>query len=93
MIYATSLSVVDSLTASEKAAGVIFPDIERIRDVSAIVAVATIRAAVSEGNCDLTDRRSLWNVDIDDDEALMHYVKKKMYDPVYVPLVDEVYKD
>ena len=45
MIYATSLSVVDSLTASEKAAGVIFPDIERIRDVSAIVAVIILSIA------------------------------------------------
>tara|TARA_B110000977_G_scaffold162824_1_gene208505 strand:- start:721 stop:969 length:249 start_codon:yes stop_codon:yes gene_type:complete len=77
MIYATSLSVVDSLNNEEKESGVIFPDIERIREVSAVVAVATIRAAVREGVCKQSTSVAAAAI-VDDDEAIMTFVKRKM---------------
>ncbi|KAJ2055713.1 hypothetical protein GGI17_006544 [Coemansia sp. S146] len=49
MIYAVSKALAASLNGQEKADGELYPRIERIREVSAELAAAFIRQAVSEG--------------------------------------------
>ncbi|KAJ2745516.1 hypothetical protein GGI20_002120 [Coemansia sp. BCRC 34301] len=49
MIYAVSKALANSRSADEKAAGELYPHIERIRDVSAELAAAFITQAVLEG--------------------------------------------
>lgn len=48
MFARASKSLADSLTLNERATGLIYPRIERIREVSARVAVGVMRAAVEE---------------------------------------------
>jgi len=81
MLYAASVACVDAMTADEIASGRTFPAIERIRDVSHGVACHVIRVAMAQG---LTTKVSASL----SDEALERLVAQKMYDPMYVPLVD-----
>jgi malate dehydrogenase (oxaloacetate-decarboxylating)(NADP+) len=80
MIYASSLAVADSVSEEERRQGMVFPDIERIREVSHRVACYVIRAAVEEGLDRATFARTMG------EDELSEYVSSKMYDPVYVPL-------
>ena len=45
MIEAASLGLADSLTEEERALELVYPRIERIRDISAQIALTVIRAA------------------------------------------------
>lgn len=45
MVEASSLGLADSLAESEKDMGLLYPRIERIREISAMIAVTVIRAA------------------------------------------------
>ena len=45
MVEASSIGLATSLTTDEIASGLLYPRIERIREISAQVAVAVIRAA------------------------------------------------
>ena len=45
MVEASSLGLADSLTQEEEHDGLIYPRIERIREISAFIAVRVIRAA------------------------------------------------
>ena len=45
MIEAASLGLADSLTDEERALELVYPRIERIRDISAQIALTVIRAA------------------------------------------------
>lgn len=75
MIYASAESLSTSLNAEEVAAGWLYPDIRRIREVSVIVTRGVIRAAQENG----VDRElSLRNLT---DEQLDSYIKDRMYDP------------
>lgn len=75
MIYASAESLSTSLNAEEVAAGWLYPDIRRIREVSVIVTRGVIRAAQENG----VDRElSLRNLT---DEQLDLYIKDRMYDP------------
>eukprot|EP00937_MAST-01D_sp_MAST-1D-sp2_P001232 g1232.t1 len=49
MLQASSLALADSLTAEERAAGQVFPCVERIRDVSARVAAGVMLQAARDG--------------------------------------------
>ena len=60
----------------------VFPDISRIREVSLNVGVNVIIAAVEEG---LAKDENFKNAENEKDVREM--LLKKMYDPVYVPLV------
>ena len=83
MLYAASVACVDAMTTEEMAEGRTFPHIARIRDVSHTVACAVIRVALKEGLTTKVSRTTLPT-----DELLERLVASKMYDPVYVPLVD-----
>lgn len=45
MVEASSLGLADSLTEEETALGLLYPRIERIREISALIALTVIRAA------------------------------------------------
>lgn len=80
MLYKAAEALANHVTPEELAQGKIFPPLEKIRDVSHKVAVAVIQQAIEEGQATyLKDT----NIDLDD------FVEKKMYDPVYVPLVEK----
>eukprot|EP00038_Savillea_parva_P001424 m.103828 g.103828 ORF g.103828 m.103828 type:complete len:654 (+) comp10498_c0_seq1:48-2009(+) len=91
MIHQTSIALANSLTDDERARGQIFPSVKRIRQVSRQIAVATIVQATKEG---LVHDTTLETMPADlsvDNEDLHRYVNRRMYDPVYTPLVDKVY--
>lgn len=75
MIYASAEALSTSLNAEETAAGWLYPGIERIREVSVIVARGVIRAA-QESKVD----RELALRNLGDDE-LDAYIRERMYDP------------
>lgn len=88
-VYKASLALVECLTADERAKGAIFPDIERIREVSLEVAKAVVRQVNEEGLCNPAFVR---DANLHHEDELHRFVRSRMWDPVYVPLVDEVYR-
>jgi len=75
MIYASAISLSESLNEEEKKAGWLYPDIRRIRDVSVLVTRGVIRAAQKSGVDRELSIRGL------DDAELDEYIKARMYDP------------
>ena len=53
MIEAASLALADSLNDEERALEMIYPRIERIRDISAQIAASVIRSAQKDVSCSL----------------------------------------
>lgn len=81
MLYVAAEALANFVTDDELEEGKVFPALNKIRDVSRSVAVAVIDQAIAEGQATKIDSSK-----IDDLEA---FVNKKMYDPVYVPLVEK----
>jgi len=77
MIYASASSLANSLTDEETKAGLIYPEIGRIRDVSAVIAAEVILAA----QVDNVDREQSWRSFKDDKAKLIAKVREDMYDP------------
>ncbi|KAL6302673.1 malic enzyme [Sparassis latifolia] len=75
MVEASSLGLEDSLTEEEHNENLIYPRIERIRDISAQIAHGVIRAAQKAGVDQATYLRNL------SDAALMEYIRSKMWKP------------
>ncbi|KAL5522749.1 hypothetical protein ACEPAG_8767 [Sanghuangporus baumii] len=75
MVEAASMALADSLNDEERALDMIYPRIERIREISAQIAVRVIRGAQKDGTDQTTSLRAL------NDEELIHYVKSKMWQP------------
>lgn len=75
MIDASATSLAASLLPSEISQGLLYPDLARIRDVSAQVALGVIRAAQEAGVDREVRLRSMG------DEELQNVVKSMMYDP------------
>ncbi|CCM00644.1 uncharacterized protein FIBRA_02681 [Fibroporia radiculosa] len=75
MVEASSLGLADSLTAEERAQDLVYPRVERIRDISAQIAAKVIRAAQRAGVDRNEDVRTLW------DDQLLEWVKSKMWNP------------
>lgn len=81
MVAASAQALATSLTNEEKARNLLYPDVERIREVSIRIAVGVIRSAQSLG----VDRNeSLRKMN---DEELTLYVSNQMYHP----LLDETH--
>jgi malate dehydrogenase (oxaloacetate-decarboxylating)(NADP+) len=75
MIFASAEALATTLTAEELENGLLYPDLTRIRDVSAVVARGVIRAA-QEAKVDReTGIRELSDADLD------AWIKSKMYNP------------
>jgi len=75
MIYASGEALSTSLTPDERSENWLYPDVNRIRDVSVTVACGVIRAAQKEGVDRELALRSL------DDQKLEEYVRQRMYNP------------
>lgn len=81
MLYVAAESLANFVTDEDLKVGKVFPPLSSIRDVSRNVAVEVIKQAMEEGQA-----RRLVGKEIPDLEA---YVQRKMYDPVYVPIVEK----
>eukprot|EP00559_Dactyliosolen_fragilissimus_P008907 CAMPEP_0184861216 /NCGR_PEP_ID=MMETSP0580-20130426/5964_1 /TAXON_ID=1118495 /ORGANISM="Dactyliosolen fragilissimus" /LENGTH=607 /DNA_ID=CAMNT_0027358637 /DNA_START=143 /DNA_END=1966 /DNA_ORIENTATION=- len=81
MLYVAAEALANHVSEEELAEGKVFPHISNIREVSLKVAVAVIEEAIREGQATKFKGKTIH--DLDD------YVRKKMYDPVYVPLVEK----
>ncbi|ORX94064.1 malic enzyme [Basidiobolus meristosporus CBS 931.73] len=95
IIYASAAALADSLTEDERKSHLLYPRIERIREVSAVVAAAVCRQAVKENLA--TDPRILSilpsgsssKVGTPAWEELLKYVEKSMWEPTYKPITDK----
>lgn len=75
MIYASAEALSTALTQDEVDSNWLYPNVSRIREVSAIVARGVIRAAQADG----VDRElALRNLS---EDQLNNYVRERMYDP------------
>jgi len=81
MLYVAAEALANYVTENELAQGKVFPNINSIRDVSKTIAIAVIEEAIRTGQAS-----KLSTADMDD---LDGFVTKKMYDPVYVPLIEK----
>jgi malate dehydrogenase (oxaloacetate-decarboxylating)(NADP+) len=76
MVEASALGLADALTPDERADDLIYPRLERIRDISAHIACAVIRAAQKAGVDQSPELRSM------SDAELNAHVKGKMWNPM-----------
>lgn len=82
MLYCAAVACSNSMTQEEIDEGRTFPNIKRIRDVSHAVACAVIDEALDKG---LTTKISQSDLD----EGIPNLVRRKMYFPDYVPLIEK----
>jgi len=75
MVEASSLGLANSLTDEEKSLGMLYPVIERIREISAGIAFEVIRASQAAGVDRAPNLRNM------NDEQLLVYVKSRMWIP------------
>ncbi|PPR01997.1 hypothetical protein CVT24_011120 [Panaeolus cyanescens] len=75
MVEASSLGLANSLTEEEKALGLLYPRIERIREISAHLAKEVIRAAQKAGVDRSPDLRTM------SDSELSRFITRKMWNP------------
>ncbi|RXW24430.1 hypothetical protein EST38_g1441 [Candolleomyces aberdarensis] len=75
MVEQAAIALASSLTAEEHAAGLVYPRLVRIRDISAQIALAVIRAAQKDN----VDENSLFR-NLSDD-ALLEYIRAKQWQP------------
>jgi len=81
MLYVAAEALANFVTEEELAQGKVFPHISNIREVSHRVAVAVVREAAREGQATKLKEKDMDNLE--------DYVAKKMYDPLYVPLIEK----
>ena len=82
MLRAASEACANSVNVEEMARGQVFPSVDRIRDVSLDVAVATVESALRDG---LATREELLRPGVD----VRAFVEAKSYFPAYVPVVTD----
>ncbi|TFY83789.1 hypothetical protein EWM64_g214 [Hericium alpestre] len=75
MIEQASVALASSLTKEETAAGLVYPRLDRIRDISARISLAVIRAAQ---NANVDNSPALRHVT---DNTLLAYIKEQMWQP------------
>ena len=75
MVEASALGLADALTDAERADGLLYPRVERIREISGHIARAVIRAAQKAGVDRAPDLRAM------PDEALLAFVRERMWNP------------
>lgn len=81
MLYVAAEALANYVTEDELAEGKVFPKLDTIRDVSKKVAIAVIQEAVRTGQASKLTKKDL--------DCLDTFVSNKMYDPVYVPLIEK----
>ena len=77
MIFAAAAALANSLTPAETKRELMYPELHRIRDVSAIVASGVIKAALEDGVGRDEGCRRVAN----DDRLLLKKIREDMYDP------------
>jgi malate dehydrogenase (oxaloacetate-decarboxylating)(NADP+) len=75
MVEASSLGLANSLTPDEHASDLLYPRLDRIREIAGEVAVAVIRAAQQDGVDGKTELRRM------NDAELLKLVLSKMWSP------------
>jgi len=75
MVEASSLGLAESLNAEERSLGLLYPHIERIREISAFIAKDVIRAAQKAGVDRHSDLRSM------NDKELIEFINSRMWNP------------
>jgi len=75
MVEQASIALASSLDAEERTAGLVYPRLDRIREISARIALAVVRAAQ---NASVDDVSALRHVT---DNTLLMYIKEQMWDP------------
>ena len=81
MLYVAAEALANYVTRDELAEGKVFPKLTNIRDVSKKVAIAVIEEAVRTGQASRMTEKDLADLD--------GFVARKMYDPIYVPLIEK----
>ena len=96
MVEAASMALADSLNEEERALDMVYPRIERIREISTLIATRVIRGAQKDVSIYFTfknERPFLWanffsqgtdqtaSLRALNDDELMCYVKSKMWQP------------
>ncbi|KAF8829324.1 hypothetical protein HHX47_DHR3000491 [Lentinula edodes] len=76
MVEASSLGLAESLTPDERSVDLLYPRIERIREIGAFIAKEVIRASQNAGVDRSPDLRSM------SDEELLAFVYSKMWSPM-----------
>ncbi|KNZ80968.1 NADP-dependent malic enzyme [Termitomyces sp. J132] len=75
MIEQASIALSETLTEEERSADLVYPRLARIREISALIALAVIRAAQKDGVDENSSFRKM------SDAALLDYVKTKQWQP------------
>lgn len=81
MLYVAAEALANYVTDDELAAGKVFPNLKTIRDVSKKIAIAIIEEANRTGQASKLKETDLADLD--------SFVAGKMYDPIYVPLIEK----
>ena len=81
MLYVAAEALANYVTEDELAAGKVFPNLTTIRDVSKKVAIAVIQEAIRTDEAPKLKEKDLKDLDV--------FVSRKMYDPIYVPLIEK----
>lgn len=81
MLHVAAEALANYVTEEELAEGKVFPKLDTIRDVSKKVAIAVIEEAIRTGQAPALSEKDLANLD--------EFVSRKMYDPIYVPLIEK----
>lgn len=81
MLNIAAEALANYVTEDELAVGKVFPSLKTIRDVSKKVAIAVMEEAARTGQATRLTEKDLADLD--------GFVTRKMYDPVYVPLVEK----
>ncbi|ORX56072.1 malate dehydrogenase [Piromyces finnis] len=81
MIYTSSVALANTLTDEERASGLLYPRLCRIREVSTKIAAEVIKEAVKEGVAKNQEVIAL--VEANDEAKLISYIESKQYNPTY----------
>ncbi|KAJ3114546.1 hypothetical protein HDU96_001965 [Phlyctochytrium bullatum] len=97
MVYQSAATLAASLDASEQREGLLYPRVERIREVSALVARDVILAGLREGLCQEPEVLNMYGArfgqscspsalnDRIKNDRLMQWIVDRMWEPVYKP--------
>ncbi|KAL9651693.1 hypothetical protein ABK040_009308 [Willaertia magna] len=87
MFYAASKALAATVSEEALKKKEIYPHVENIRDVSMRVAIGVMRQAHAEGNA--KKLKGLSKDFIENDGEMEKYVRSRMYEPKYVPIVNK----
>ena len=81
MILAAAYALAEQVTDEHRAAGLVYPEIHEMRDVSKKVATAVLKQAIKDDVATYAPVREL------DDARLAAFVAERFWEPKYLPFV------